>query len=114
MFQLPEMILFDYGQTLIDETDYDTIRGNHAVLQRAVSNPRQINASQLQKLADELSKDMTELFGPEKEPSPEGSFPVLPLTGICMSIWISSWTFPGMKWSVFSGIMQRRDIRQPV
>lgn len=42
MFQLPEMILFDYGQTLIDETDYDTIRGNHAVLQRAVSNPRQI------------------------------------------------------------------------
>ena len=49
MFQLPEMILFDYGQTLIDETDYDTIRGNHAVLQRAVSNPRQINALQLQK-----------------------------------------------------------------
>lgn len=74
MFQLPEMILFDYGQTLIDETDYDAIRGNHAVLQRAVSNPRQINASQLQKLADELSKDMTELFGPEKRAFPEGEF----------------------------------------
>ena len=74
MFQLPEMILFDYGQTLIDETDYDTIRGNHAVLQRAVSNPRQINASQLQKLADELSKDMAELFGPEKRAFPGGEF----------------------------------------
>lgn len=70
MFQLPEMILFDYGQTLIDETDYDTIRGNHAVLQRAVSNPRQINALQLQKLADELSEDMTELFRAGKKNLP--------------------------------------------
>ena len=44
------------------------------MLQRAVSNPRHINALQLQKLADELSEDMTEPFGPEKEPLRE--FPV--------------------------------------
>lgn len=56
MFHVPEMILFDYGQTLADEGDYDPVRGNHAVLGMAVSNPRNISPEQLQDAADGIEK----------------------------------------------------------
>ena len=74
MFHVPEMILFDYGQTLADEGDYDPIRGNRAVLEMAVSNPRKITPEQLQDAADGLTKDIGELFGEEKRSNPEGEF----------------------------------------
>ena len=31
MGMVPEMVIFDYGQTLADEGDYDAVRGNRAV-----------------------------------------------------------------------------------
>lgn len=74
MFHVPEMILFDYGQTLADEGDYDPVRGNRAVLGMAVSNPRNITPEQLQDAADGLTKDIGELFGEEKRSNPEGEF----------------------------------------
>ena len=36
----PEMILFDYGGTLLCEPDWDSLRGEKAVLEHAVSNPQ--------------------------------------------------------------------------
>lgn len=36
----PEMILFDYGGTLLCEPDWDILRGERAILEHAVSNPR--------------------------------------------------------------------------
>ena len=36
----PKMILFDYGGTLLCEPDWDILRGERAILEHAVSNPR--------------------------------------------------------------------------
>ena len=74
MGMVPEMVIFDYGQTLADEGDYDAVRGNRAVLSMAVKNPRGITAEQLQVFADELTKDMEGLFGEEKRGKAEGEF----------------------------------------
>ncbi len=35
----PEMVLFDYGGTLLCEPERDALRGERAVLAHAVSNP---------------------------------------------------------------------------
>jgi len=51
---LPKMILFDYGQTLLGEVEWDNLRGNAALLRHAVKNPRGITAEQLARFADEL------------------------------------------------------------
>lgn len=34
----PEMIIFDYGQTLADESSFDEIAGTEAILKYAVKN----------------------------------------------------------------------------
>ena len=34
----PKMILFDYGQTLIAEKEFNGVRGTEAVLKHAVKN----------------------------------------------------------------------------
>ena len=34
----PKMILFDYGQTLINEVKFDGVKGTEAVLKYAVKN----------------------------------------------------------------------------
>ena len=83
MEMVPEMVIFDYGQTLADEGDYDAVRGNRAVLSMAVKNPRGITAEQLQEFADELTKDMER----KREGRRRGSFLLFRLIGICMSIW---------------------------
>lgn len=53
----PEMILFDYGDTLIQETHYKGVRGAQAVLDHAISNPHNITAQQIQDFTKELNKD---------------------------------------------------------
>lgn len=54
----PKMILFDYGQTLVNEARYDAIRGTEAVLQYATENKYNLSAKQVQKRADELNQEM--------------------------------------------------------
>jgi putative hydrolase of the HAD superfamily len=54
----PKMILFDYGQTLLDEQPFDGIKGTQAVLENCVYNPNNITAQEVQNLADELNKDI--------------------------------------------------------
>lgn len=35
----PQMIIFDYGHTLLYEPDWNTDQGNEALLKHAVKNP---------------------------------------------------------------------------
>lgn len=56
--QKPNMVLFDYGQTLINERYYDLVKGNAAVLSHAVSNPLGRTAEDLAALTQELETEM--------------------------------------------------------
>jgi len=47
----PKMILFDCGQTLIDEEGFDGIAGTEAVLEHCVENPQKVTATEIQQLA---------------------------------------------------------------
>lgn len=58
----PKMILFDYGQTLIDEGKFDGIKGTEAVLRYAVKNKYNLSAERVQEEADvpcDEKKDVT-------------------------------------------------------
>ena len=52
--QKPKMILFDYGQTLINEKKFDVLKGDEAVLKIAIKNPYNVNAEKLQDQADKI------------------------------------------------------------
>lgn len=45
----PKMILFDYGHTLLYEPDWDSARGNAALLKYATNNPNNCTAEDVQK-----------------------------------------------------------------
>lgn len=48
MMKLPKMILFDYGQTLVNEQKFDGIKGTEAVLKYATGNKHHLTAEQVQ------------------------------------------------------------------
>ena len=50
----PEMIIFDYGQTLADESSFDGIAGTEAILKYAVKNKYNLTAEQVQAEADKI------------------------------------------------------------
>lgn len=52
--QKPKMILFDYGQTLIDEKQFNVLKGDEAVLKITTKNPDRVNAEKLQEQADKI------------------------------------------------------------
>lgn len=54
----PKMILFDYGQTIINEKIFDPLRGTRAVLKEAAINPNNISAEEVQDLANQLLKEI--------------------------------------------------------
>ena len=54
----PKMILFDYGQTLIDEGVFDGVRGTAAVLQYATRNKYNLSAERVQEEADRINKEV--------------------------------------------------------
>lgn len=63
--KIPEMILFDYGQTLVAEQKFDGIKGTEAVLQYAVKNKYHLSAEQIQAKAAELNGELGR-FDPKK------------------------------------------------
>lgn len=63
--ELPKMILFDYGQTLVAEQKFDGVKGTAAVLQYAVRNKYHLSAEQVQAKADEINFEVGR-FVPEK------------------------------------------------
>ena len=54
----PGMILFDYGQTLVNEARFDGVKGSGEVLKYAVMNKYGLSAEQVQARADELNREM--------------------------------------------------------
>ena len=61
----PKMILFDYGQTLIDEGVFDGVRGSAAVLQYATRNKYNLSAERVQEEADKINRELGR-FDPAK------------------------------------------------
>ena len=61
----PKMILFDYGQTLVNEKIFDGVKGTEAVLKYATKNKYNKTAEELQAYANELNKELGR-FDPEK------------------------------------------------
>ena len=59
------MILFDYGQTLVNEKFFDGVKGTEAVLKYATKNKYNKSAEDLQAYANELNKELGR-FDPEK------------------------------------------------
>ncbi len=58
----PEMILFDYGQTLVNEEKFNPLKGDQALLDRAVKNPRQAGLREIQQIAGEITKNIADAF----------------------------------------------------
>ena len=50
----PKMILFDYGDTLICEPDFDTLRGEKALMDYVVANKHHLSAEEINDFAQEL------------------------------------------------------------
>lgn len=65
MYRLPQMILFDYGQTLVDEGGFEPIRGNEALLNRVVNNPNHVTVDQIQELANALNEEIGQALSSE-------------------------------------------------
>lgn len=54
----PKMIIFDYGQTLVNETPFNPLEGTRAVLKEAVVNPENASAEEVQALANTILGEM--------------------------------------------------------
>lgn len=54
----PKMILFDYGQTLVNEERFDGVRGTEAVLQYCTGNKYHLTAEQIQREADAIKAEL--------------------------------------------------------
>lgn len=54
----PKMILFDYGQTLVNERKFDGIRGTEAVLKYAIKNKYNRTAEEVQAAADTINHEI--------------------------------------------------------
>jgi len=52
------MIIFDYGQTLVDEKSFDGLKGTAAVLREATNSPDNVSIEEIQALAIELNKEI--------------------------------------------------------
>lgn len=54
----PEMILFDYGQTLVSEAPFDGVKGTEAVLRYCTENKYHLTAEQIQREADAINHEL--------------------------------------------------------
>lgn len=54
----PEMILFDYGGTLVNEKKYDALAGTRAVMRHAIINKHGYTAEDVQRVADEINNEI--------------------------------------------------------
>jgi putative hydrolase of the HAD superfamily len=54
----PKMIIFDYGQTLVAEAEFDGAKGAAAVMAHAVSNPMSLTPEDVQAEANKINKEL--------------------------------------------------------
>lgn len=59
------MIIFDYGQTLVDEEPFDGPAGIRAVLAEAADNPYGVSAEEIEAFVKELNGELGRFSGPE-------------------------------------------------
>lgn len=64
--KLPKMILFDYGQTLVNEQKFDGVKGTEAVLKYATENKHHLTAEQVQQEAVAINQELGR-FDPMKQ-----------------------------------------------
>lgn len=50
----PSMIIFDYGHTLLYESEFDFLRGEKEIYKHIVKNPKQLTADEINKFGAEL------------------------------------------------------------
>lgn len=62
----PKMILFDYGQTLVDEERFDGVKGTEAVLKYATRNKYNKTAQEIQAVADAINDELGR-FDPKRK-----------------------------------------------
>jgi putative hydrolase of the HAD superfamily len=60
----PKIVFFDYGQTLIDETSFDLMKGIQAVLETAVENPKNVPPKEI---ADFFGRMLQDINLPTKD-----------------------------------------------
>lgn len=60
---LPKMILFDYGQTIVAEKKLGFMQGNAAILEQASKNPHNVKVEQVQELANRLLDEVCDIVG---------------------------------------------------
>lgn len=63
--KMPQMILFDYGQTLAAEQAFDGVKGTEAILQYATKNKYNLTAEQVQAKAAGINQELGR-FDPKK------------------------------------------------
>ena len=61
MTKLPEMIIFDYGHTLVYEDKWDTVKGAKAILEHAAENKNSLSPEQVAEFHDSLFNDTTRM-----------------------------------------------------
>ena len=71
----PKMILFDYGQTLVNEEKFDGVKGTEAVLKYATKNKYGYSAQEIQAVADAMNQELGR-FDPARLYSKEGQIEV--------------------------------------
>lgn len=65
----PKMIIFDFGQTLVNEKSFDMLRGTKTILSEAVKNPNNVSAEDIQSLEIELSMEVGRYWDDEEKRS---------------------------------------------
>lgn len=63
--KMPKMILFDYGQTLVNEERFDGVSGTEAVMKYAVENKHNKTPQQVWEYAGEINRQIGR-FNPDK------------------------------------------------
>lgn len=56
--KLPKMVLFDYGQTIVNEQKFDGVKGTEAVLKYATENKYHLTAEQVQQEATVINQEL--------------------------------------------------------
>ncbi len=54
----PKMILFDYGQTLVNEAKFDGVKGTEAVMKFVVRNEHNLTTEEIQDRANAINREL--------------------------------------------------------
>lgn len=68
--KIPKMIIFDYGQTLVNEQKMDGVKGTEAVLKYATKNKHNLTAKQVQQEANNILSILGIFDSPKKHSVP--------------------------------------------